>query len=121
MDMDMCEENIIGPMNILPSQYYPISTAAYLPERRLMLAVLQDAVEMYLKNKGIASSRRANRICREEEEWFQSTDATWLYSFENICCVLDLDAEGIRKALFRDDSTCRRPEIRLTTFVRKIS
>ena len=32
---------------------------------------------------------------RELEAWFSSRDAEWLFSFRNICDILDLDAEKI--------------------------
>jgi len=99
MDMEtkVYEHNPIGPVNIFPSQFY--SGTARLPEQRLMLAVFNDAVEICLryKNSGL---RRGRRLSRKEERWFQSTNATGLFSFENICVELNLDAGAVRRYLF---------------------
>lgn len=94
------ENNPIGPATILPSQLY--SAVFMLPEQRLMLAVLKDAVRIYLRHKN-RDSQRVGRLSREEQ-WFQSTDATRLFSFENICMALDIDAETVRRRLFGHDS-----------------
>src|SRR3989344_1510133 len=88
---------------VLPSQFFSSAATADTPERRLMRAVLEDAVEAYLKHKG-KLGRRARRLFKETEEWFLSSDATWLYSFENICEVLEFDAQAVREAIFRKDS-----------------
>lgn len=94
---------------IFPEQFFSsqrIDTGA----RRLMVAVLGDAVNMYQKYKR-KNSRRARRLFKETEEWFVSTDNTWLYSFENICDVLGWNAQAVREALLRVNSRATRPKV----------
>lgn len=86
---------------ILPTQFF--RKVPDSPERRLMLAVLEDAVVTYLKYKS-GNSRKDLRLVQETKEWFSSSD-TWIFSFETICAVLDIDAEAFRKALFCKESS----------------
>lgn len=78
---------------ILPDQIAP--RRALDPERRLMLAVLQEAVASYL-----ADRRGVRDNLREVEQWFASDDTTWPYSFGNLCDALGLDRSAVRRALF---------------------
>jgi hypothetical protein len=66
------------------------------PERRLLIAILADAVDCYQKNLG-ARSARGRRLCREAERWILSDDQAWVFSFRNICDALGVDAEAMRK------------------------
>lgn len=104
---------------VLPWQFFSpqrIDTGA----KRLMLAVLEDAVNMYQKYKG-KHSRRARRLFKETEEWFRSHDVMWLYTFENICDVLGWDAQAVRKALLGVDSRAKRPMVDMVSNSQKIS
>ncbi|MCX8071972.1 MAG: hypothetical protein N3C12_05920 [Candidatus Binatia bacterium] len=86
---------------LLPSQYFaPISERILSPEQRLMLAILEDAVYTVLKHAG-TRNRRAQRLVREAEKWMALTDRSWIFSFENICAVLGLEADVVRARLRR--------------------
>jgi len=78
---------------ILPDQ---VATRRVLgPERRLMLAVLREAVSGYVGGAG----RSTRGTPRELEEWFASDDTCWPYSFANLCDGLGLDRSAVRRAL----------------------
>lgn len=112
-------DNYPGPFEpdtMLPEQF-TLPAADASPERRLMAAVLEDAIKVYLQYKGM-NSRKACCLFREVEEWFLSTDMDWPYSFENISAVLGLDTQAVRGRLLRKDSPVRIPEIGLTTYYR---
>jgi hypothetical protein len=89
----------IEPWIVLPGQFADSSrTTEHSGEKRLMAAVLADAVQCYLKNhqgRGAA----AQILFRETEHWFESPDRRWLLSFENVCDVLNIDADRLRRAL----------------------
>ena len=94
-------ETVFAPEVILPSQFFSSPPAtAERPEKRLMLAVLQDAVATLLKHAGTARSR-PRRLVREAEQWINARNSDWPYSFENICGVLNLDAAALREGLLR--------------------
>ena len=65
-----------------------------------MCAVLEDALKCF-QRQFVTRERRAQRLAREAEEWFFADDSRWLFSFVNICAVLDLDPEYIWLGLNR--------------------
>jgi hypothetical protein len=68
------------------------------PERRLLLAVLEDAVGTY-QRYALASDRKGQTLFREVRAWFDSPDDMHLYSFLAICEVVGLDAASVRRGL----------------------
>lgn len=91
---------IFQPDTLLPSQYFDrIRSRKRLDgERRLMIAVLEDAVDVYRKQVG-AHDPRGQALFRDAEDWIEDPDRSWLFSFENICDVLDLEADYLRRGL----------------------
>ena len=82
---------------ILPSQHFgPLHKQ--VPERRLMIAVLQDAIECVEKYR-FATGAEGRRLFREAKEWLLAGEIDWPYSFESICGVLDLDSNAVRQHL----------------------
>src|SRR5262249_61059539 len=82
-----------GLRPLLPSQYFgPQRPAVLQPERRLMLAVFEDAVHAYLRGMTCFPETRA---------WFEADDFEWPYSFANLCTALGLDRIAVRVALRR--------------------
>src|SRR5206468_10589199 len=67
-------------------------------ERRLMVAILEDAVDVYRKQAG-ARDRKRRQLFEDAEEWIESGDRSWIFSYENICDVLSIDAGYLRKGL----------------------
>ena len=64
-------------------------------ERKLMVAILADAMECFRKNLAARTSRR-RRLFLEAERWILSEDHDWVFSFRNICDVLEFDAQALR-------------------------
>ena len=93
---------IFQPDTLLPSQFFDRvrRRTEHEGERRLMIAVLEDAVDIYRKQAG-AKEPRGQQLFREAEEWIEDPDRSWLFAFENICDVLDIDAEYLRGGLRR--------------------
>jgi hypothetical protein len=97
------EDRLAGlfqPDTLLPSQFFDRlrRRTEFTGERRLIIAVLEDAVDVYRKH---AASRegRGRQLFREAEAWIEDTDRGWFFSFENICDVLGLDADYLRRGL----------------------
>ena len=65
-------------------------------EERLALAVLEDAIRCLEKNPETGRHLPA-AIRKETEDWIASRDRVHLFSFENVCAVLYLDADHIRR------------------------
>jgi hypothetical protein len=88
---------------VLPEQFFSgaaESASRWSGERRLLFAVLQDAVESFLRHQH-ATSRRSKRLFGEDKEWFWTKDCYDLFSFESICVHLSLDPDYIRMGLKR--------------------
>lgn len=87
---------------IVPSQFFDRIKAerSSQPEKRLMLAVMEDAISTFQKSApGI--TRRQRRLLKETEDWIGSADSNWPFSFENICAALDIEAEYLRGGISR--------------------
>ena len=85
------------PDIILPSQHFgPRRKQA--PEHRLMIAVLQDALDCVEKYR-CATSAHGRRLFHEAKRWLLADEADWPYSFECICGALDLDSNAVRQRL----------------------
>jgi hypothetical protein len=91
----------IEPEVILPVQLArrPLD----LPERRLMLAVLEDALDIFRKH---ALTGRESVLSTEVDEWFASDDTSWPFAFVNVCDALGIDVGWLRARLARR----RRPD-----------
>jgi hypothetical protein len=76
-------------------QYRPALT----PERRLLAAILRDAIDCYMRYC-LAKSRREKKMQQETEEWFFG-DGEGVFSFENVCEILKLSPGYIRRGLLR--------------------
>ena len=88
---------MLQPNIILPSQHFgPRRRLA--PEHRLMIAVLQDAIDCVAKYR-YAKDYRGRRLFHEATQWLLAEETDWPYSFECICGVLDLDANAVRRAV----------------------
>jgi hypothetical protein len=92
------DTELFQPDVILPSQLLPEFRYRLMPEKRLMAAIVDDAVNCFLKYRFAADSRR-RRLFREAEEWIMDGDRCWPFSFESICDTLGLDAGCLRKGL----------------------
>jgi hypothetical protein len=92
----------LEPETILPSQFFDRVQidASLQPEKRLMLAVLEDAVGTFQKYV-TATGRRGQRLFSEAEEWFASEPGDWPFAFETICQALGLEPAYIRGGLGR--------------------
>ncbi len=90
------------PDTVLPDQYFGAmrQNAQLDGERRLMLAVLEDAVNVF-KKQVLATDPKARQLFVEAEEWITHDDPSWFFSFTNVCDTLDLDPEYIRNGLLR--------------------
>jgi hypothetical protein len=92
--------HLLQPDTLLPSQYFAAlkRKGAHEPERRLAVAILQDAVDCFQKHLR-ARDRKARQLFVDAETWIGSEDRSWPFSFENICDLLQINAEYLRSGL----------------------
>jgi hypothetical protein len=67
-------------------------------EERLMLAVLESAVEDFQKYV-LARRPSGRKLFQQAEEWFLENNSDELFSFRNICETLQLHPDYIRHGL----------------------
>jgi hypothetical protein len=94
--------HLLQPDTVLPSQFYAAlrRKTEQEPERRLAVAVLQDAVECYQKYMH-ARDRKARQLYLDAETWILSVDRSWPFAFDNICELLQIDPEYLRRGLLQ--------------------
>ncbi len=96
----LAEREALIPAAVLPEQFHssPRQYSYVRGEVALMQAVLEDAIECFQKQFGTPRFRDY-RIAKEAEQWFFTDDYQWPFSFVNICSVLGIDSEYIRRGL----------------------
>jgi hypothetical protein len=67
-------------------------------EEKLMLAVLESAVEDFQKHV-LARHTRGKKLFQQAAEWFLEKNSDELFSFRNICETLQLHPDYIRQGL----------------------
>lgn len=107
------------PETVLPSQLLDTRRhgAGLQPEKRLMLAVLEDAIATYQRTS-VAQNPRAARDFRAVAAWFASDDVDWPCTYLNICHVLGFDPTYLRRGLdaFRQTAQRRAASGRVVPF-----
>lgn len=94
--------HLLQPDTLLPTQYFATlkRKGAHEPERRLVIAVLQDAVDCFQKHLQ-ARDHKARQLYLDAEEWICSTDRSWPFAFENVCDLLQINSEYLRRGLMK--------------------
>ncbi len=90
-------------------------------EYRLLVAVLQDALECWFRYRN-ARRARERRLFQEISAWFSASNRDWLFTFECICDHLGIDPDYIRRGLRQwqmADSTLPSPRFQMTPVVTK--
>src|SRR5271154_5163146 len=93
---------LFEPDTLLPIQYFEAMRRKHLleGEKRLILSVLEDAVEGYMKCIDAASSK-GQRLFRDADERINLEDKHWVFSFDNVSDMLDIHPEYMRRGLRR--------------------
>ncbi len=78
-------------------------------ERRLMLAVLLDAIRTVAKRRSTGGEMRLDRASLREHAWLQANDATEPFSFLSICHALGLDAGYVRRRVLHPSPNMQGP------------
>lgn len=101
--------NLTHPLEadvMVPAQWFRRAHALPESERRLRVAILEDALRYYRAYAG-ATDRRARALYEDAAEWFASHDRSEPFAFENVCDALGLDADAIRRGLRRSPAPTR--------------
>lgn len=93
-------KHLLQPDTLLPTQYFSAlrRKSQQEPERRLAIAVLEDAVDCFQKHL-TAKDRKSHQLFVDADEWISSDDRSWPFAFENICDLLSINSEYLRRGL----------------------
>jgi hypothetical protein len=88
------------PDTMLPAQYFDLlrRRRSLEGEKLLVFTVLEDAIECYMKYVE-TSARKGQRLFKDAEEWIDTVDRQWFFSFDNVCEALDINPEYMRRGL----------------------
>ncbi len=91
---------LFEPDTLLPIQYFEAMRKKHLleGEKRLILSVLEDAVECFMKCIDSPTSK-GQRLFRDADEWIGLEDKHWVFSFDNVCEMLDINPDYMRRGL----------------------
>ena len=94
--------SLFQPDTLLSAQYFENFRSKIFPEpeKRLMLAILEDAVKCFQENL-LATTRTSKRLFEEAEEWIVEVGGDWIFSFETVCETLGINPEYVRQGLLR--------------------
>jgi hypothetical protein len=91
---------LFEPDALLPAQFYAAfrGGSAVRGEKRLMLAVLQDALDCYQKY-AFARDGHGRQLFADADAWVSCEDRDWYFSFENICETLEINPAYLRRGV----------------------
>ena len=94
--------SLFQPDTLLSEQFFENLQRAtfWEPEKRLMLAILRDAITCWQDNL-YARNVKKKRLLHETEEWITTVDDDWVFSFDSVCETLGLNPAYVRQGLFR--------------------
>ena len=105
-DADDCAHSLYRPDCVAPELSFDRLRMPAAPsgERRLCLAILEDAVNCFQKHI-FATRPRHRRLQREAETWlfgeFRGAPSDGAFSFDYICDALGIERDALRRSLVR--------------------
>lgn len=94
---------LFEPDVLASNQFHAILQNSHVsdPERRLMVALLEDAVSCLSKDPR-RGPRQQRKAFEEAYSWVNADDAEdWIFSFASVCETLGFDASYLRRGLNR--------------------
>ena len=86
---------------VAPAQFFHRKATGC--EKRLLLAVLEEALScLYYHIPKGNGKRAAQRLRDEARAWIESDDTHWVFSFRNVCEALDYDVDTLRPKVLAD-------------------
>src|SRR5713226_3759658 len=78
-------------------------------EAELMLALLKDGIDCFFKSLA-ARDEKGTELFAETDSWIFEHHGDWLFSFENVCETLGIDASCLRARLrrWKEEELARR-------------
>jgi hypothetical protein len=95
--------SLFQPDVLITSQYLANTKSKTYrePEKKLMLAVLEDALWCFQNGLFSVENKKKRGLYSEAEEWIMEDTGDCLFSFNEICELLGLEPKYLRKRLVR--------------------
>lgn len=71
------------------------------PEKALLLAVLEDAIHCFRHYRS-AGDRVGQQRFRDAESWIQQQGREWAFTFDNVCELLGIEPEYLRRKMIEE-------------------
>lgn len=112
--------SLFQPDTLLSAQYFDNMRRRTLlePEKRLMLAILEDAVNCFQENLSAESGKR-KILFNDVEQWIRADGSDWVFSFDHICEALGFTPAYVRQGLLRWQEKNRSKRFKGGTWERK--
>ena len=112
--------SLFQPDTLLSAQYFDNMRRRTLlePEKRLMLAILEDAVNCFQENLSAESGKR-KILFDDVEQWIHADGSDWVFSFDHICEALGFTPAYVRQGLLRWQEKNRSKRFKGGTWERK--
>lgn len=92
-------DDLLASDVMLPTQFWVQGAdGRFEPEKRLMVAVLEEALATLLRPCD-SRSQAGRQVAVEAIHWIRSDDRSSPFSFATICDVLGLDADRVREVI----------------------
>jgi len=94
--------SLFQPDTLLSNQYFDNMHRRTVldPEKKLILAILEDAVDCFKENL-FADGGRRKMLFDDAEQWIRADGGDWVFSFDHICEALGLSPAYVRQGLLR--------------------
>jgi hypothetical protein len=100
LSMEERVSSLFQPDTLLPEQYLDtFRRKLHLePEKKLMLAILEDAIACYQKYI-FARDSKGKALFHEAAEWVEEPGGATVFSFDSVCETLGLNPEYLRRGM----------------------
>ena len=94
--------SLFEPDVVLPSQFISVADdGLHGGERKLMAALLSDGIEAYIAQCSGMDEVEFTNLRTDVREWVDTKDEDYVFSFDNVCDCLGIDADYLRLGLTR--------------------
>ena len=100
LSMEERVTSLFQPDTLLPDQYLDTFRRKLQlePEKKLMLALLEDAVACFQKYL-FARDSKGKSLFRDTEQWVFEKEGAGIFSFDNVCETLRFDPNYLRRGM----------------------
>jgi hypothetical protein len=102
VDVEEKITSLFEPDTLVSAQYFGNLRRKTIlePEKRLLMAILEDAVNCFQDNV-LAESSKAKKLFDEAEEWVLAESGDGIFSFPIVCEHLGINPDYVRRGLLR--------------------